>query len=75
MIFCLNVELYQYINIQLQTGKMSGSSSNLLYLKSKFGSCLGLKCESKPETNGKIKFLIKIMIRINFACFNLYNHY
>jgi len=52
-----------YINKQKnKTGKMSGSISNLLNLKSKFGSCLGLKCESKcssrskSETNGKIKF-------------------
>lgn len=31
---------------------MSGSSSNLLYLKSKFGSCLGLKCEAKHGSEG-----------------------
>ncbi len=31
---------------------MSGSSSNLLYLKSKFGSCLGLKTDTKHESDG-----------------------
>lgn len=39
-----------YSTIKNKTGKMSGSSSNLLYLKSKFGSCFHLKSDNKRDS-------------------------